>query len=238
MNKEKDAITDEMSLGDIFKVDTRFLITTYLLIFPELSLSELTEKLGKSKSTVVEHLKKMVRSGIITKRHDTTDHRNLKKLYLSLNMEKISELSQSKDKGLEHKSQTEHDKKTKLIEGIEVYLGFIDVNMHFLKYWKKLLKEQIEKVNNGNFEEWEKMKETRLSIFQPFTAKKALELKKKLENAIKTAEVEDDEALESKTDKTKPVFVTTNIFPVLSLLDHLDEKKIKSTEKKIKNSKE
>ena len=225
VGREKKEFSDELNLGDIFRVDTRFLITTYLLIYPELSLSELTKKLGKSKSTVVEHLKKMVHAGIINKRSDDSDHRNLKKLYLSLNMDKISQLSKSKVKGIEHKSKTEEDKKAKLIEGIEVYLGFIDVNLHFLTHWRTLLEDQLLKVKDGKFDEWEKLKKTRLSIFQPYSAQKALELKKKLEELFNRTEEEDDKNLENKKDKTKPVFVTTNIFPVTSLLDQLKEKK-------------
>jgi DNA-binding MarR family transcriptional regulator len=215
-----------MTLADIFKVDTRFLILTYLLMYPEMTLPELTKKVGKSKSTIFEHLKKMMKAGLITKRVDDSDSRTLPAKLISLNKEKFDEISQKKKNKEKPPSKTEEEKKQKLIEGIEVYKGFIDVNIHFLTKWREYLDELRKKAEVGDVGEWEKLKEGRISILTAITKKKAKELSKKLEVTIEVAEQEDDETLIGKPmdKKKKPYFITANILPIDLLIDSLKEK--------------
>ena len=62
MAKESHSTSD---LIDLFKSKSKFEIYNHLKMFGQLSLTELAEKLGKSKSTIHEHLKPLLQYDLV-----------------------------------------------------------------------------------------------------------------------------------------------------------------------------
>ena len=65
MNDPEEIKEPEHSFKDIFKNKLRFQMWGLFSMYPELSLSDLSQKLGKSKSTIHPHLKLLLEIGLI-----------------------------------------------------------------------------------------------------------------------------------------------------------------------------
>jgi DNA-binding transcriptional ArsR family regulator len=88
----------EKSIVDVLKSDIRFRIFSLLHLYPELSLSDLSKKMCKSKSTMHHHLKELIDSGLIELSHQEKVRGNIYAKFYSLKsgyLEKLSETESS-----------------------------------------------------------------------------------------------------------------------------------------------
>lgn len=141
-----DTSKKQLDVVDILKNSTRFMIHGLLSIYPELSLSEIKKMTGKSKATLVEHLKEMINSNLVTSREEEWRGSMKKKWY---------RLTPDADEQTEKVSRKKSEKTPEedLIDRIETYRSFAETKRNLLQNWAEYLTYLKKEIENGHFEE-------------------------------------------------------------------------------------
>jgi len=145
--KTVDIDQKQLDVVDILKNSTRFMIHGLLSIYPQLSLGELKEMTGKSKATLVEHLKEMMNSKLVEVSMEEDYRPGMKKKWYALTPEADDETEKvvRKDSG---KSDIDN-----LKDRIETYISFAQTKRNLLENWTEYLTCLSDKIDGGDYEE-------------------------------------------------------------------------------------
>ncbi len=116
----------EKSILDVLKSDVRFRIFSLLHLYPELSFSEISKKMNKSKSTIHHHLKELIDYDIIELSRQEKVRGNILAKYYSLKPGYLEKLS---------KTDSEIDKATP--STVEFFIAYLNFNIRNLEIYKK-----------------------------------------------------------------------------------------------------
>lgn len=157
---EKDHIKPTI---DVFEWDSdiKYGIYGLLNIYHELSFSELAKKLGKAKSTIHPHLKKLMELGIIEISRKQFVKANIKAYYYSLNqdnLEKMLILGYSNSEKLNKKKLqrlARHRRASctlskRILDRFIEFLDLLQDSDQIEGIWPDLFKEDITKWDTGN----------------------------------------------------------------------------------------
>lgn len=133
---EKGKFSLDLSLlMEMFENETSFEIIMLLITYRELSLTQLTDKIGKSKPTIHRYLQRLQKSDIVKETREKKVRGNIYAKYYSANIKKLQELP--------YISQEEYTKLNSE-QKIEVYKVVIE----FLKPTISFLKNSLEKLHS------------------------------------------------------------------------------------------
>jgi len=213
MIKSKNQKSEKLTIDNIVRSKTRFQICNFLIIYRELSILDLSRRIGKSKSTIYEHLKKMMDAGFVRVSREEKSRSNIKRKYYSW-VEKDSE------RGRPEKFSEVYCKNK-----IDLLRSFAVLNQSILKNWIEFLESLREKFERGNIEE-------AVSIFKKiyliaedtkmfhsvafYTPENAKLFYKKIFNLYN--EIPDE--VESKSDEN-PYYGGMMLLPIRLILDYL-----------------
>lgn len=138
---EKNQKSKPLTIDEIVRSKTRFQICNFLIIYRELSILDLSRRIGKSKSTIYEHLKKMMDAGFVKVSREEKSRSNIKRKYYSW-IEKDSE-----------RIKPEKFSEEYCRHKIDVLRSFAVLNQSILKNWIEFLENLEEKFEEGNLEE-------------------------------------------------------------------------------------
>lgn len=211
MTKKVKQKSEKLSITDILRSKTRFQICNFLIIYRELSILDLSKRMGKSKSTIYEHLKKMMDAGFVKVSREEKSRSNIYRKYYSW-IEKDSEI-------IKPEKFSEEYCRSK----IETLRSFAVLNQSILKNWIDFLGSLEKEIDMGNLENvisiFKKMfKENRTSYHSIafYTPENATLFYKKTRALYK--EIPDE--VESKSDEN-PYYGGMILLPIRLILDYL-----------------
>jgi DNA-binding transcriptional ArsR family regulator len=196
----------DKTIFDVLKSQIRFRIFSLLHLYPELSLSDLSIKMGKSKSTIHHHLKELIDSGLIeVSRKEKVRGSILAKFY-SLKPGYIKKLSEKRSKS--------DDLRT--IEFFKTYLNFA---IRTLELYKSFF-EIIEQKEDWNIELKDLLGQDKgfssLTFFSEEQFKKVVALNKEYIQKIDEIEKE-----ENGVKKEKPYYFFTIALPLKHIIEEM-----------------
>ncbi len=147
VKKVKEKALNPKTLWEILRQETKFKIYGYLNVYRELGLPELTKRIGKSKSTVHEHLKNLKEWGYINERaeSDKDSNSNLKKKFYSWNKNAdYACCTWDKDEKLDEEKSRQK---------IDTWRSFVSYNQNIMDNYKKFLDKLDDELDKGNTEE-------------------------------------------------------------------------------------
>lgn len=224
----------EFTIGDMLKNNIRFLIQSYLSIYPELSLDQLSQLCNKSKSSIYGHLEILLQGDIIQiSREEPIKGKYTRKFY-HLNLNKLGDTRHLKVKKpgdpdrvpLIENGLTQEE----LLANIEMDKTFAQTNISFLQKWIHYLADLEKQVLTGDSKEVMetykilKTSETFESVafYSATTAKSFKHEAKLLFNRFETLTEQD---LEQSGSAARPVYASINLIPVGRVLDNIKGKK-------------
>ncbi|MFX0140148.1 MAG: winged helix-turn-helix domain-containing protein [Candidatus Hodarchaeota archaeon] len=139
--KRHDSKLKELTISDILRSKTRFQICNLLNIYRDLSVLDLSRRIGKSKSTIYEHLKKMMDSGFVKISREEKSRSNIYKKYYSW-------VEKETDETKPEKYSEEYCRYK-----IEILRSFAVFNQSILKNWIHFLASLEQKIDEGKLEE-------------------------------------------------------------------------------------
>ncbi|MFW9947643.1 MAG: ArsR family transcriptional regulator, partial [Candidatus Odinarchaeota archaeon] len=122
---------NEKSVLDVLKSDVRWSIFSLLNLYPELSFSEISKKINKSKSTTHHHLKELMDFDLIELSRQEKVRGNIPAKYYSLKSGYIEKLSETDSEIEKTTSST--------VEFYKAYLNFAIRNLEIYKKFFKIL---------------------------------------------------------------------------------------------------
>ncbi|MFX1597157.1 MAG: ArsR family transcriptional regulator [Promethearchaeota archaeon] len=141
MANVKNQKSKHLTIDEILRSKTRFQIWNFLTIYRELSILDLSRRIGKSKSTIYEHLKKMMDAGFVRISREEKSRSNIKRKYYSW-VEKEFEI-------VKPEKYSEEFCKSK----IDILRSFAVLNQSILRNWTDFLESLEKKIEKGNTEE-------------------------------------------------------------------------------------
>ncbi|MFX1568022.1 MAG: winged helix-turn-helix domain-containing protein [Promethearchaeota archaeon] len=203
--------SEKLTINDILRSKTRFQICNFLIIYRELSILDLSKRIGKSKSTIYEHLKKMMKAGFVKVSREEKSRSNIYRKYYSW-IEKPSEI-------IKPKKYSEEYCRVK----IDTLRSFAVLNQSILKSWIHFLESLEKEIDLGNLENaisiFKKIfNENRtayhsVAFYTPENATLFYQKTRSLYNEI-------PDELESKSDEN-PYYGGMMLLPIRSILDYL-----------------
>ncbi|MFW9829214.1 MAG: winged helix-turn-helix domain-containing protein [Candidatus Thorarchaeota archaeon] len=140
MTEEVKQKSEKLTITDIVRSKTRFQICNFLIIYRELSILDLSKRIGKSKSTIYEHLKKMLDAGFVKVSREEKSRSNIYRKYYSW-IEKGSEITKPE------KFSEEYCRAK-----IDTLRSFAVLNQSILKHWIDFLESLKKEIGMGNLE--------------------------------------------------------------------------------------
>ena len=137
--------TKKLTYSDIIRSKPRFQIYGLLHIYNELSLGDLSKRMGKAKSTIHQHLDKMIGSGFVevTRTEKIRSDRE-KKYYSWVKQTKIFEpirdSSESSEKEVDYTPNYSYDEES-IKTRLESLKTFAEYNKNMIENWIEFLKE-------------------------------------------------------------------------------------------------
>ena len=222
---EKSIEKPTQSQWEVLDSESRFLIWQLLSIYQKLSLSEISKMLHKSKSTVHEHLQKMLEVEAVFEIKEGKHASGLEKVFYSL----APEVLQDRRTSMTHQEIcTEEDCKS----SIQGQILFIHQTIHNLEIWLKFLEELENKFDKGDtktvMETYEKARTQfgkPLSIISFYSNKQANLFREELMQLYRKYEQQED-LLQSQERIEKPVLAAMQFVPMKFILDYYHEKKM------------
>jgi len=206
---------NKLSIAELFKSRTRLLIYALLSINVEMNLNEMKKLLKKSKSTLSEHLHKMIKAGLVVVTREEKIRGNIKSKYFCL---------------AENAKEAVHDIKPRknipqidqIREGISIFMSFAALNVYFLNLWRDYMHELLVMIDQGQTKKvqqlWKEIKQNsiRFSIESNYSTKVGKFLQDEMMDLFKKAEQFEIETRENTptSDFQKSCFVSTNIIPL------------------------
>jgi DNA-binding transcriptional ArsR family regulator len=233
--KKKKKIS-EFTMGDILKNNIRFLIQSYLSIYPELSLVQLNQLCDKSKSALHAHLNILLEGNIIQIAREEPSKGKYTRKFYRLNPNKLSDTRNVKIKN--HKDQErnpliEHGlTEEELLSQLELDKTFALSNISFLEKWIQYLDDLEQMVHSGNatkvmeiyheFKRWETFESV---AFYSTTTAKAFKIKAKaLFNEFESLNEQD---IAQSGLLSRPIYASINLIPIGRVLENIKNKKKK-----------
>ena len=201
---------DEKSVLDVLKSDVRWSIFSLLHLYPDLSFSEISKKINKSKSTTHHHLKELMDYDLIELSRQEKVRGNIPAKYYSLKpgyIEKLSETDSEIEKATPSTVEFYIAYLNFVIRNLEIYKKFFEVlegRKGGLEYLKELIKKD-EGFSSMFFLSEERYKKVRV-IYSEFI-KKISEIERE-ENGIK---------------KEKPYYIFTLGMPLKTVIEELSK---------------
>ncbi len=201
---------NEKSIVDVLKSKIRFRIFSLLHLYPELSLSELSKKMNKSKSTIHHHLKELIEYELVELSRQEKVRGNILANFYSLKpgyLERLSETDSELDKGT-----------TTTIEFYNTYLNFAIRTLELYKNYFEML--ELKEGGIEHLKEIFKQSESFSSMLflSQEQFKKVLIL---YHEFIK--EVNKIEAEENGVKREKPFYVFTMGLPLKQVIEEMSE---------------
>lgn len=246
LNGFSDYNEKSISITEILKNKTQFMIHSLLSIYPELSLRQMADLLGKSKSAVFNNIKFMVKAGIVEKSGEE-DARSDKNRYLySLTHDsdektkyvgKHCSVDKNQMQNLEKEIEIEQ-----FIDKIDTFMSFNQNKIKIMKYWQEYLlhirnqitqnsnnPEQVQKIIDS-FKKMQKEKQifTSVSYYSPNLTKQVSKKYYELYNEME--EMASKEAKESPR-RIRPNYASMTIIPILEVLEFMQEQQKLKKEK-------
>ena len=221
----------------MFKGKRKFQIYTYLEIYGKLSLTEISEKLNKSKSTIYEHLKFLNKIGLvnINKRpvptSPPTKGQKVKENIYSINQD--FELSfENLIPGLNLKKAIKDDQMKKLAE---LMLYITKMQMSNLNIQKQVFEKILEMIDKNPNQIRKKFKillgqntmdnqKDYLYTFTEYLHLSLPEFKFILDKAIAFNNLEKNEEFKALSGEEKPIILTATAMPMKAYIEFLNEK--------------
>lgn len=207
-----------ISLQDVLRSKPKFLIFSLLSMYPELSLKEIKDFTGKSKSTISIHLSDMERMGLVVVSREEKARGSIPTKYFRLVENYEEKLAKRKCYGSEVTD-------AELKEFIQIHQAFAQVQSQFLNKWMKYLTALEKRLENQSDQEIrdeiKKMKtdQSRLSVVSFYSAETAKEFRKSVLDAYKIAE----EATFKETSKGStlhPYFIGMQMLNIKKAFDY------------------
>ncbi|MFW9878083.1 MAG: winged helix-turn-helix domain-containing protein [Candidatus Thorarchaeota archaeon] len=213
MTLVKNQKSKPLTIVEILRSKTRFQIWNFLTIYRELSILDLSRRIGKSKSTIYEHLKKMMDAGFVQISREEKSRSNIKRKYYSW-----------------VKKEYEIDKPEKYSEEyckskIDFLRSFAVLNQSILRNWIDFLESLEKKIEKGNLEEvimiFKSLVE-KSDVIEPYhsiafyTPENAQFFYKKIRDLYK--EIPDED--ETKSDEN-PYYGGMMLLPIRLILDYI-----------------
>ena len=197
ISKEELRLDKQKLLAD----DINFRITSLLIVYNELSLSELTRRVRGSKSTAHRHLAVLLENGLVKVSREEKVRSDRKAKYYTLTERAYESLGFSA-------SDSEEDRLQAIINYFLYYQTFIDEFLEFLGKGERA--EQIQKYNditeNGSFDFWATL----------LTEDEFREVKKQMDLVYDRISKKQSEG---HREQLRPYFFMFNIIPFKEMLD-------------------
>ena len=215
----------KLSIAELFKSRTRLLIYALLSIHIEMNLNEMSKVLKKSKSTLSEHLQKMMKAGLVVVSREEKIRGNIKAKYFCL-------AENAEESVYEIKPRKDIPVIDQIREGISIYMSFADLNIYFIKLWRDYLLDLLKQIDQGQIEKvhqvWKEIKHNsvRFSIESSYSTNIGKFLEKEITELFKKADQLEKENRENvlHSEFQKTCFVTNSIIPLNYILKKvLDE---------------
>ncbi len=213
MTKKIKQKSEKLTITDIVRSKTRFQICNLLIIYRELSILDLSKRIGKSKSTIYEHLIKMMDAGFVKVSREEKSRSNIYRKYYSW-IEKESEI-------IKPEKFSEEYCRAK----IDTLRSFAVLNKSILKSWIDFLESLEKEIDMGNLENAisafkkmfiEKDNTAPYHSVAFYTPENATLFYKKMRELYK--EIPDE--VESKSDEN-PYYGGMILLPIRLILDYL-----------------
>jgi DNA-binding transcriptional ArsR family regulator len=186
--------------------DINFRITSLLIVYHELSLSELTRRVRGSKSTAHRHLAVLLENGLVEVSREEKVRSDRKAKYYQLTDRAYESLGFSQSDSYEERLQA-------TINFFLYYKTFIDEFLEFLGKGERL--EQIQRYNeisnNETFDFWATL----------LTDDEYVELKKEMYTVFERISKKQSEGVR---EQLRPYFFMYNIIPFKEMLDEKNPK--------------
>ncbi|MFW9823452.1 MAG: winged helix-turn-helix domain-containing protein [Candidatus Thorarchaeota archaeon] len=211
MTKNTKQKSEKLTITNILHSKTRFQICNFLIIYRELSILDLSKRIGKSKSTIYEHLMKMMDAGFVKVSREEKSRSNIYRKYYSW-IEKDSEI-------IKPEKFSEEYCRAK----IDTLRSFAVLNQSILKSWVDFLESMEKEIDIGNLENvisiFKKMLIDNRAAYHSvafYTPENATLFHKKARELYK--EIPDE--VESKSDEN-PYYGGMMLLPIRLILDYL-----------------
>jgi len=218
VEKEAKDAPKTISLKDVLRSKPKFLIFSLLSMYPELSLKELKEFTGKSKSTLSIHLSEMERMGLVVLAREKKARGSIPTKFFRL-------VENYEEKLAKRKCKNSEVTDTELKEFIQIHQSFAQVQSQFLAKWMKYLTALEKRLENDSDQEIrQKIKEmktdqSRLSVVSFYSAETAAKFRKSvLEAYIKAEEATKKE--KSQESVLHPYFAGLQLFNIKRAFDY------------------
>jgi DNA-binding MarR family transcriptional regulator len=230
---ESNSSSDQMSLWDIMSSEPKFQIWSMLSIYQELSLADLARLTYKSKSTIHEHLKKMIEGGIVYETRSEPSKSNIEKKYYGLAPEIQEDTKCCTDK------RSSIPEKELFCQKITSRLDLVKIQIQMLQTWEKFLTSLLTNCQETDCElAMSIYKKLEQEYFHPMDALSFYSVdhaKNHLQNCYKMYQesergeekIQNDfrQQHDGKLSLPKPIMAAINIIPIRFALDYLAEQK-------------
>ncbi|UCC19775.1 MAG: helix-turn-helix transcriptional regulator [Promethearchaeota archaeon] len=200
----------EKSVIDVLKSSIRFRIYSLLHLYPELSLSEISKKMGKSKSTIHHHLKELIDYELIELSREEKVRGNILAKFYSLKPGHIEKLSDTD-------SET-HKATQATIDFLKTYLNFA---LRTIELYKNFF-ESFELQENGIDKLKELLKDEQGFSSMVFLSeekfKKVHRLYQEFVKEVNKIEIEN-----GKIKDEKPFFIFTLALPLKKVIEEMTQ---------------
>ncbi|UYP47524.1 hypothetical protein NEF87_003809 [Candidatus Lokiarchaeum ossiferum] len=226
----------EASVKDIFKNNLRFQMWGLFSMYPELTLADLSEKLGKSKSTIHPHLKILEELGIIEEIREEKVRGNIKAKVYQLQHDYEEKLT-SWEKKCDCHERKEVDKamgKTLIentISRVKIMKKTLETEMRFLE---KLQNSGIDgpdeyalQILNDIYSFDPERRSRTYSLFDYMSHDSYMEYMKFYDKFFKEINIFERAEMKANPKAEKPYHAFTHIIPLKTMLEYLYPKKKK-----------
>ncbi len=205
---DKKSNGNDSSIINVLKSEIRFRIFTLFNLYPELSLTELTDILSRSKSTIHHHLEKLMGAGLIEVSREEKVRGNILKKFFSLKPG-YQKMLENTDSSLEEVNKDMFD----------FYVTYLNSAIRILKFYKKFF-EKLEKEKKGYEHLKEFMQEddgfSTMFFFNKEQFKKAMQLYKEFADKLNKIDIEFN-----GIQVEKPYFVFTYGMPLKQVIEEI-----------------
>ncbi len=212
------------------KLKIRILMT--LLIYPELTLSQLSEKMGKVKSTISKHMEELLTLGLVSRRE--RKYRSDKKQHIYSKVRKFGFRGKTYD-DIKNATPTEAYSiiKQEYIVNTRLFSYILEVNKQILEYIDDFYQLEPEDITEAYIENKYRYDKP-IPRFRFMTKKEYIEYTEKfIEFDDKFNKEMDQKRLKMPSDAPKEYLALHELVPIKVIMEHvLDKRKMEKEENK------
>jgi hypothetical protein len=213
--------------AELMRSNTRFQVWGLLSIYQEMTLSQISKALHKSRSTIHDQLQIMIDSKIVVVSREAPSKSNLNTKYYSLVPEMQEDVKSCQE---DHDKCEKNHKISSRIRGLK---AFAQYNSRLLQGWIEYLTTLEKLAENGKEneveEEFHKMEKEYINPLHAISFYSLDQARKNRENTMKEyMQYEQSERqVQEKKRTEKPILMTTSVIPIKHVLEFLNKKRIK-----------